>query len=387
MRGCRRGAGLIVASAVVMLTACDPMVGGGGPGDATEIPLGLTMVPLSLEPGDFDGDGNVDLLVGGTQSSIVRGAVFLGNGDGTFAAPIDAHLDASSAYPVVGRLDADDRDDVISLGAPGRLAAFVAQADGTLAPWSAWTTHVYGTVRTNSITDFEGDGDGDVVTLRRRTSVPVGEIEVDVTLGAGGDGIWDVATTATGNANTSGFDGNRMATADFDGDGLRDLVLTEAGDEVVRMLGAAPATFAFPLELGVALAPWTTMPGDLDGDGRDDLVVGSYADGAVQTFRNDGSGRFTGGPVVDLGGLAPYDADLGDFDDDGIADAVFVDDGDTELQWRRGDGAGGWATTATRTLASPAIRVHAVDVNGDGRDDVVAATFAAGSISVLLSQP
>jgi hypothetical protein len=51
----------------------------------------------------------------------------------------------------------------------------------------------------------------------------------------------------------------------------------------------------------------------------------------------------------------------------------------------RGDGAGGLGDPQERALPSGAIRVHAADLDGDGFDDLVAATFAAHSVSVLLS--
>jgi hypothetical protein len=132
--------------------------------------------------------------------------------------------------------------------------------------------------------------------------------------------------------------------------------------------------------------PWSTRIADLDLDGRDDLVVSSYADHSLQALLSDGTAGFTGLAAVDVE-LMPYDTALGDVDGDGIPDAAFVDDTQAELRWQSGDGAGGWSPAVTRDLASAAIRVHAVDLDGDARDDLVAATFAAGSISVLLSTP
>ena len=376
---------------LLALAACDPGdPPNGGPGEAIEVPLALGFTPLALEPGDFDGDGAIDLLVSGVSAGVVQGAVLRGLGDGTFAAPVDAHLAAGSAYPVVGRLSDDARDDVAVLHFPFSMDVLAGQADATLAPWAGWPEPLIGIVRSSAIADFERDGDGDLVTLRRRnvqgTQSLRPEVALDVTLGAGGDGIWSVVTSDVGNSMWSGFDPAQLALGDFDGDAVMDAALTERDSDVVRLLGTIEATFALPLELGVAVPPWSTRIADLDLDGRDDIVVSSYGDHSLQALLSAGIAGFTGLVPVDVE-VMPYDTALGDLDGDGFADAAFVDDTQATLRWQPGDGAGGWGPAVTRDLASAAIRVHAADLDGDGRDDLVAATFAAGSISVLLSEP
>ena len=83
-------------------------------GEAIEIDLGdLGFTPLSLELGDFDGDGAIDLLITGVDGSVVTSATLRGLGDGTFEAPFDNGMSGCSAYPVVGRLSDDLRDDMI----------------------------------------------------------------------------------------------------------------------------------------------------------------------------------------------------------------------------------------------------------------------------------
>lgn len=345
------------------------------------VALGLWFTPMALEVGDFDGDTEIDLLVVGVQPGMgVTAAVLRGDGTGSFDAPLDAGLSACSAFPVVGDLDGDGRTDVVTLGCSNDLAVFMGQPDGTLVQWSAWPAAEYTPVSSTVIADYEGDGDADLMTLR----IPDAAF-LDVALGNGGEGIWRIETTEIGHPDWSGFDPRGLAMGHFDDDGLLDAVLLEREHDVVQLLAVPPATFGFQRELGVDVPPWSVRVGDLDGDGRDDLVVSSHSLPSVQTVLADGTGEFSFAIPVELQGFAPYDTTLGDLDGDGVPDVAMVDDTVPEIHWLRGNGVGGLVNLHTFDLPSPAIRIHAAYVDGDDREDLIAATFADDSVTLVLS--
>jgi len=372
----------------------EPTTDGGTSGGSTgssladpiERDLDLWFTPLSLELGDLDGDGAIDLLVTGTDGTVVTAAVLLGGGDGTFADPIPAGLSGCSAYPVVGMLSDDARADALVAGCGEILDAFAGQPDGTLAPWSAWPTVGAAPVRSTVIADFESDGDADVMAMFVSQTGISTRVYVRLWRSNDGVGFWSSDSTPIGEIDESGFDPNRMVAGHFDGDGLVDLALTDQGHDVVRLRGVLPESFAVPLELGVEVSPWSTIATDLDGDGLDDLLVSSHDDLALQVLANAGDGEFSPQPAVELVDFAPYDTAVGDLDGDGSIDAAMVDATQSAVRWLVGDGQGGLGAPEQRALASAAIRVHAADVNGDDHDDLVLATFAADSITLLLSQ-
>lgn len=345
------------------------------------IPLGVTFTPMALEVGDFDGDGNQDIFVTGVEGGVgVTGAVYLGDGAGNFALPVDAGFSACSAFPVVGDLDGDGRTDVVTLGCSNDLVVLMGQPDGTLAPWAAWPPAEYTPVSSTVIADYEGDGDADLMTLRIPDSA-----FIDVALGNGGEGIWRIETTELGDPAWSGFDPGGLAMGHFDDDGLLDAVLIEREHDLVHMRAIPPATFGFQRELGVDIPPWSNRVTDMDDDGFDDLVVSSHTMPAVQTLLADGVGDFTLGMTVMLAGFAPYDTAVGDISGDGVPDVAMVDDTVAQIQWLRGGGDGSLLNLRTFTLPSPAIRIHAALLDGDDREDLVAATFSDGSITLVLS--
>jgi len=150
--------------------------------------------------------------------------------------------------------------------------------------------------------------------------------------------------------------GSSMTSADLDGDGIDDLVLAApaaAGGEVVIGFGPVPRGIVDADDLGAVLEGITEgdragfaldARGDLDGDGRVDLLVGApgAADGhgAVYALRGgDTLHRHTGRVTLDIadarfegthdGGAAGWSvASGGDFDDDGQTDVLIGAPGD-----------------------------------------------------------
>lgn len=365
-----------------------------GEGGVVAIPLPLPFDPLDAVVGDFDGDGLVDVLVAGVAGEVATGAVLRGNGNGTFQPHIDANLDGCSAFPAVGDLDGNARTDAVVLGCTSDVAAFVGEPSGALAPWSAWPPIDFGsgTVQGMVIVDYEGDGDGDVITYRTFDPNPLDGIsnsvvEIDLTLGNGGTAVWSWTTTLLGQSATSGFEPAQMLEARLDDDGLVDLVLTDREHDVVRLMGVPPATFGFPLQLGVDVAPWLTRAGDLDGDGLDELVVVSRTDQALQVLLATGNGGLEAQLPVGLGPHAPYDATLADVDGDGALDVALVSDTRRRIRWLPGDGDGGFGAAQEINLPTEAVRIQGADFDGDGIDDLLAATFSNGSLSLALTGP
>jgi hypothetical protein len=133
---------------------------------------------------------------------------------------------------------------------------------------------------------------------------------------------------------------------------------------------------------------WLTVS-DFDRDGHPDIAVSIYDGNLVSIYRNDGPGRFA--PQTPYSGVtSPTGIVSADFNGDGFPDLAVVGDvtpaGTLAVLSNRGDGT--FAPPRFYDVGAGAMRagfVAAGDVSGDGHPDLVATSYSAGVVSVLLN--
>lgn len=241
--------------------------------------------PHGIVAADVDGDGVIDLVVdswGTNQLELLRGT-----GRGAFRAPgtmIDVgrhpyQRQRSGDVNGDGRADLltsnlDGHDLTVLLGSPAGLRA----APGS--PFPAGDAP-FGL----ALGDFNGDGNRDaaVVNSPSSTSDQTGRDGLTVLLG---DGTGRFAKTA-GSPLSTGARPNRVATGDVDGDGRDDIVVSRPDDDVIVLfeMGAGGSVMR-RIEIPVSGQPKGVAIGDLDGDGRKDIVVTNNRTDAVTILFN-----------------------------------------------------------------------------------------------------
>jgi hypothetical protein len=264
--------------------------------------LGTRSAPALV---DLDGDGDLDLVVGNElDSDKARGAnLVLFENAGTAAAPAFRLADAdwlSLAYdygaygPAAGDLDGDGDPDLLVGGFNGRFALLEnrgtpAAPDFHLAD-EAFAGVDAGQYGRATLGDLDGDGDLDLVAgassgrLRLYRNVGTAHAPAFETEGRGVPGAADTAfAREIGLPEDVGQD-SAPALSDLDGDGDLDLVVgTAEGDlRVFQNVGAAAAP-RFEEAAPVPGGRRRTAPvlGDLDGDGRPEIVAGADAGGLL----------------------------------------------------------------------------------------------------------
>ncbi len=327
---------------------------------------GVVSSPLGSEEhvvalGDFNGDGHSDLAVTDQDyTSSEQGAVVLWLGDGQGGLRRGPALPGADAY-ALATLDADGDGDADLLTA-SPLQLWHRDDRGQLVPHPIPLPPALSEVDDVATGDVDGDGDADIVfTSGARLGVARNE----------GGGRWRAQEVPQ---QLGGFNEpyKRVALADVDGD--HDLDLLSPGRRGTLLLNDGRGRFGHEQRLPSG-SGFCVAIGDLDGDGRPDLVM-DVTTSDLNTHRlgiylNDGRGHFGGAPRSQTLAVSQEWVALGDVDRDGDLDVV--------------TGYGNWGVDVRlnrgRAQLEPAYAVamqpseieelHLADLNRDGWLDLL----------------
>jgi hypothetical protein len=262
------------------------------------------------------GSGNLDLIVAGFNTL----SVLPGMGDGTFGTPLILNIENGFHVLAIGDFNLDGKLDVAFTRAdPSDLqlrnfGVLLGKGNGTFNPLV--TLGATGGVNGLTVGDFNGDGKPDIAAADVLSGGGPGE--VDFFMG-NGDGTFTIGATPF-----VGVYPGPMAAADLDGDGKLDLVVGNTGNGNAGSLtvlygsgtGAFPTSVTFPL--GSALTDLAV--GDFDGDGFKDIAV-TEGDGTTDIFRNQHN-RTLAAPVQLLPGSPATFLIAADLNGGGVPDLV-----------------------------------------------------------------
>ncbi len=295
---------------------------------------------------------------------------------------------------VISDLDGDGRPDlVVSNGNTNNISVLRnVSTPGiiTAASFAAKVDFASGTFTSHVVTgDIDGDGKHDLVVVNnnnlsvlRNTSTP---------------GAIDITSFAAKIDFDLVFTGPVfVAVGDVDGDGRADLVAANSGSASVSVLRntSTPGTISFAPKVSftTGTTPFCVAIGDMDGDGKPDLAVANSAVGAntVSILHNTSvAGTITFAPKSDFAtGTGPRYVSIGDLDGDGKPDLAIAnsDVASTTLSVLLNTSVAGTITLAAKsdfTTGTSPRSVAMGDANGDGRVDLVAANINSTTISVL----
>ncbi|MFN0059279.1 MAG: FG-GAP repeat domain-containing protein [Planctomycetota bacterium] len=402
--------------------------------------------PVSISIGDFDGDGELDVITPNSSTSPgMTGSlsVLRGYGDGTFAAALQF---SSSGYPRVvalGDLDNDGAIDAVT-NSWTSINVFLGLGDGSFV--FAGSHSLNGGVGSVVLADLNDDGDVDsVVSVGSATSSTVevligngdgtfasqvpyaldltesvfgvaeltGDSSLDVIAAnydeikvfpGNGDGTLSAVIESLGSGGTSSVSSylTRLALGDLDGNGHFDLVTTRfdgVSPWVYSFAGNGDGTFDTPISQNPGAWPASPSLGDVDENGDLDVVVVNtgYSSKSILPLLGNGDGSLAANRVYPFSTPDYYMSSfsLGDIDNDGIVDALFTSKGEPgeqppipgEITLLAGVADGTFESESSQILASFPAAATLADFNSDGFVDAVTlnAIFPpSGRISSLL---
>jgi gliding motility-associated-like protein len=369
--------------------------------------LGTGTAPSSEAIGDLDGDGKPDLVVANHNSNTVSVFRNISTGGpltmASFAAPV-TFVSSNPASVIIGDLDGDGKPDLVVVNQSGNTVSVLRNTatSGTISSssFAAPVTFAAGSLPSSiAIGDLDGDGKPDLAVVN------TGSNNVSILRNTAISGAITTSSFAAQVTFATGSTPNSIAISDLDGDSKPDLVVTNQSGNTVSVLrntattGAITASsFAAQVTFATGHHPNGVAIGDLDGDGKPDVAVANENDHTVSVFRNTAtSGAITASSfaaqVAFTTGIDPVSVVIGDLDGDGKPDLVVANIADNDVSVLRNTATSGTITTASFaaqvTLATGAnpFAVAIADLDGDGKADLVAVNEGVGTLSVLRNNP
>jgi hypothetical protein len=336
--------------------------------------------PSDIATGDFNGDGNIDLVVieGAGGNPITS---FLGNGDGTFGSPHDSTSVYNPDYLAVGDFNGDGKDDVIvssDYGSGEFDGVQLSNGDGTFAYPVNYS--VLAAPTRLFVADLNGDGRLDWVSLSN------GSEYFCVGLGSGTGGFLAAVDTNTTPGSFGSGAVSGIVAADFNHDGHLDYA-TVGSDRyypgVNISVGDGSGDFAAPVHYSAGSNPAEITAGDFNHDGYPDIAVLDQSDGMVTVLLNQKNGTFASGVSYAVGAGGGY-IQTADFNRDGNPDLIVTNGSDGTVSVLLGNGDGTFQAQKVSTAQSNASYLTVADFNGDGTPDVAITNYNGPNISILL---
>jgi sugar lactone lactonase YvrE len=332
---------------------------------------------MGIATADFNGDGIPDLAVGAMNDGTAAVSILLGNGDGTFTAVASNPVVGGYPYSVV---TGDFNGDGISDLAVGNIldstvTILLGKGDGTFT--ASPTLTISSAPQSLAIGDFNGNGIPDLAVVAGSS--------VLVFLGKG-DGTFQ-QTTETLSAGTFP---QGITAGDLNGDGIPDLVVANDANSgsVTIFLGNGDGTFKTGTEIsGTGSGTISVAIADFNGDGIPDLAVTNYSDDTVGILLGEGNATFEAPVFYSVSGINQQSVTAADFNGDGKADlAIGSGYGAVVILPGNGDGTFGSPVYAGLASLYPSGFLAVADYNGDGLPDIAEPDQTSANVAIFLNQ-
>ena len=366
-------------------------------------------LPFFSASTDLDGDGKADLVTANASTntvSIIRNLSTPGNlGSASFGSKTDLPAGSDPRSIAIGDLDGDGKPDiVVANSGAGTISVLRNKAAAGVLDAASFAARVDFATGANpfsvAIGDVDADGRPDIVVAN------LGSNTVSVLRNITATGVINASSFASRVDYAAGASPRAVVLSDLDGDLKTDIAVVNEQSNTVSVLRNAysgkldASSFAAPVSFAAGNSPDCIAAGDLNKDGKPDIVVSNYGSNSVSVLRNTAvagsvtTASFAAG-INFTTGPQPFYTTLADLDGDGKPEIITVNTGSNTVSVLRNaipDGAalsyGSFDAKTDFPAGGYPVGIAAGDLDGDGIADLMCANAGTNSISVLtINQP
>jgi gliding motility-associated-like protein len=320
-----------------------------------------------MEITDMNHDGNPDVIVAGSLGGQGKVEILLGDGTGYFSNSVFKYPTTTDPRDLVkGDFNEDGLIDVAFCHSTGsnNISVYLGVGQGRFS--KSTTNYTAGLFPFQIITmDYNKDNHLDLVTFNLNSSS-----SVTILTGAG-NGLF----TALPNIPVATATFGRITSADFNNDTNPDLAVTGGITKMIYVLTGTGTGFNSPASFAVTQEAFDIKAADFNADNNQDLAVTFQNTNQVALLTGNGSGSFTEGTKY------PIAADflrIDDLNNDGKPDINVFDVSSSGSDFYINDGAGVF-TGSSIAVSLGGNAFGWADMNGDGFKDLILGTQFSNS--------
>ena len=246
-----------------------------------------------------------------------------------------------------------------------------------------------------TVGDINGDGKPDIVAVNAGNNGNT----ISVFLNTTPNGIFTPSFSDKTDFNT-GINPVSVAIGDLNGDGKPDIVVANGNSNTVSVLfntttnGASTPSFSAKTDFNTGNRPVSVAIGDINGDGSPDIIVANYYSSTISVLLNSTPVNATTASFsakTDFAtGINPSEVALADLNGDGKLDVVTSNPGANTMSVFLNTTSDGASTPSFSvkndfTTGATPTSLAVADVNGDGKPDIIISNFSAKTVSVFLN--